>query len=301
MTKGDRGSAASVHARLLNGARESGEEFQRVLVRYAIERFLYRLSKSIHAESFVLKGATLLAVWTERPHRATKDVDLLGFGTPDEERLAAVLREVITTSVDADGLEFDEQTVEVVPIREDADYSGLRTTLTVRLGSARIPLQIDTGFGDALTLPAVEVDVPTLLEQPSARLRAYRPEQVIAEKFHAMVDLGLLNTRMKDYFDIYILAGERAFEAADLRRAIEGTFQRRKAAIPGVVPIGLDDAFAADVSKQRQWTAFCQRIGAETVGLEDVLSRIRPFLLEPLEQKPGATWRWAPNGPWTKD
>lgn len=298
----DRGSPASVHDRLLARAHADGEEFQRVLVRYAIERFLYRLSGSVHAGTFVLKGATLFSVWTGAPHRTTKDVDLLGFGAPEEARVAAIMRDVMTAEVEPDGLVFDVASIRVTPIREDAEYEGLRVVCDVKLGTARIGLQVDIGFGDALALPADEVEVPTLLELPAPRLRAYRREQVIAEKLHAMVDLGLVNTRMKDYFDIHALSQAFAFGGDDLARAIVATFDRRRTPVPSDVPIGLSDEFANDAAKQRQWVAFVKRIGAKDApSLSEVVRSIGPFLLEPLHAAAaggGFDCRWPAGGPW---
>lgn len=298
----DRGSAASVHDRLLARARADGEEFQRVLVRYAIERFLYRLSGSPHAGTFVLKGATLFSVWTGAPHRTTKDVDLLGFGAPEEARIAAIMREVMTAEVEPDGLMFDVASIRVTSIRGDAEYDGLRVVCDVKLGTARIGLQVDIGFGDALALPADEVEVPTLLELPVPRLRAYRREQVIAEKLHALVDLGLVNTRMKDYFDIHALSRSFAFGGEDLARAIAATFARRRTPVPTDVPIGLSDEFATDPAKQRQWLAFVKRTGAKDApSLSEVVRSVGPFLLEPLQAAAaggGFDRRWPAGGPW---
>jgi predicted nucleotidyltransferase component of viral defense system len=298
----DRGSAASVHDRLLARAHADGEEFQRVLVRYAIERFLYRLSGSPHAGMFILKGATLFSVWTGAPHRTTKDVDLLGFGAPEEARIAAIMREVMEAEVEPDGLAFDATSIRVAPIREDAEYDGLRVVCDVKLGTARIGLQVDVGFGDVLALPADEVEVPTLLDLPAPRLRAYRREQVVAEKLHAMVDLGLVNTRLKDYFDIHVLSRSFAFDGADLARAITATFARRRTPVPTDVPIGLSDDFAHDAAKQRQWTAFLKRTGAKDApSLAEVVRSIGPFLLEPLDAAAaggGFHRRWPAGGSW---
>lgn len=289
--------------RLLARAHEQGEEFQRVLVRYAIERFLYRLSRSSHAGAFVLKGATLFSVWTAVPHRSTKDVDLLGFGAQDERRVGRIMRDVLQVEVEPDGIQFDEASMRVAPIRADAEYQGLRVRCEARLGSARVGLQIDIGFGDALALPPVEVEVPTLLDQPAPRLRAYRREQVVAEKFHAMIELGLLNTRMKDYFDIHALAHAFTFDGADLASAIGATFERRRTALPTDIPIGLSEEYGADPTKERQWAAFLRRIGhAGGPSLLVVVRSIAPFLLEPSRTASlGARFErtWPPGGPWS--
>ena len=209
--KRDRSSADSIRARLLERSKREGEEFQRTLVLYANERLLDRLANSSHASEFVLKGASLFVVWTGVIPRATKDVDLLGFGTPSPERLLNVFRSVLATPpTESDGLTFNSDSLRAQSIREDAVYDGVRLTFEARLGVARIVLQVDVGFGDAVE-PAPElVQVPSMLDFAVVTLRGYRREVSIPEKFHAIVALGLVNSRMKDYFDIAYLA--RAFE-----------------------------------------------------------------------------------------
>ena len=182
---------SSVKAQLLSLARTQGEDFNSLLTRYVLERFLHRLATSSHASSFLLKGATLFTVWSQKPHRATRDIDLLGYGNPDVETLAGIFRDICLIDVEDDGLRFDSGTVQAAPIREDALYDGVRVTFLAFLGSARVPVQVDVGFGDATEPPPVPVELPTLLAHPAPKVLAYRREVAIAEKLHALVDLGL--------------------------------------------------------------------------------------------------------------
>lgn len=251
--------SASVRTRLTNYAKEHHEEFQLVLTRYVIERFLYRLSMSEHGDQFILKGAMLFQLWTEVPHRATQDVDLLGKGDNSVKRIAAVIQDICKTPVADDGLTFDPEKVAVDRIQEDAEYQGVRVTCQVRLGQARIPLQVDIGFGDAVTPRPTKVQYPTLLEFPAPVLPAYLKTTVVAEKFQAMVALGLGNSRMKDFFDLWILSRDFSFEGVEFTRAIGATFRRRKTPLPSEPPIALTTIFGEDVDKKKQWQAFLRK------------------------------------------
>lgn len=199
MKKPAKNLGASIRARLLRLAREQGTDFQLVLTRYANERLLYRLAQSPHAAQFVLKGAALFTLWTGRLHRATRDLDLLGFGSPDPRRLQSIFEEVIALDVVDDGVQFDSKLIEVGPIREDQDYGGVRIRILARIASAEVRLQVDVGFGDAITPGTQQVVFPVLLDAPPPRLRAYPQETVVAEKIEAAVRLGLANSRMKDF------------------------------------------------------------------------------------------------------
>jgi predicted nucleotidyltransferase component of viral defense system len=277
--------ARSVHDRLLKLAKARGEDFNFLLVRYALERLLYRLSQSAHEKEFILKGAMLFTIWSKHPHRATKDLDLLGAGSPDLERLARVFREICLASVASDGLTFDPESVKSRRIKEDAEYEGVRVTLAGKLGSARLALQVDVGFGDSVSPPPTIVDFPTLLPFPAPVLKAYRRETVVAEKLHAVVELGTANTRMKDFFDLWFLSREFEFEGAPLALAISKTFERRQRPIPADIPIGLTDAFALDELKTKQWRAFLGRSGTAhiTIGLPELMAEVRPFLMPAIE------------------
>jgi predicted nucleotidyltransferase component of viral defense system len=296
-------TAASVKQRLLNLARKRGVEFNQLLTWYGIERLLFRLSRSSHQGNFVLKGAMLFHIWREEPHRPTRDVDLLGRGSPDETALAAIFGEVCATEVEDDGVDFVADSVRAEAIREGNAYRGVRVKLLGRLGGARIPLQIDVGFGDSI-IPAPEmVELPALLGHPAPRLSAYRRETVVAEKLHAIVDLGFANTRMKDYFDLWFLAANFSFDGATLSEAIAATFSRRETPVPQAVPTGLTEAFAGDAMKQSQWSGFLGRssVEANLLQLSEVVAEIGRFLAVPLEaarREEILKMRWPAGGPW---
>lgn len=304
MTKKPKDIAASVRARLLALAKKRGEDFQLVLIRYVNERLLFRLGQSRHASRFVLKGATLFMLWTDTPHRATRDIDLLGYGAPSGDRIRETIEEIIALEVDDDGVVFDESTLDVEPIREDQEYGGIRAVLFAAVDGARARVQVDVGFGDVITPAAVEIDVPTLLESPAPHLRAYPRETVVAEKLEALVQLGAANSRMKDFFDLVVLSRQFEFDGAILTRSIEATFGRRKTPIPVGLPIGLTKTFAADPSKVSQWSAFVRKTAARDVGaLTEVVDEIATFLHQPLQSAARAetfALRWPPRGPWLR-
>ena len=291
---------ASVRERLLNLARERHEDFQLLLIRYANERLLYRLAESRHAKGFILKGATLFALWKTDAHRATRDVDLLGIGEPTAARIRGIFEDVLGLNVGDDGVRFDETSLKVGPIREKQAYAGVRVTITARVENARVRLQFDVGFGDAIFPEPVVVTLPTLLDFPSPRLRAYRPETVVAEKLHAMVELGLANSRMKDFYDILILSRLFDFEGQVLVQAIRATFERRGSALPEGLPIGLTAEFAEDPSKKSQWRAFLRKTSASDVGdLPGVAAEVARFVAEPIDALRGTSLfprRWRPGG-----
>lgn len=302
MTRPNEGIAHSVRVRLLRRARERGDDYQLVLTRFLNERVLFRLSRSRHAGDFVLKGAMLLTVWTGEPYRATRDIDLLGVGDPTATRLRDVFHEVLSVEVSDDGTWFDLDTLEVGPIRPGQEYGGSRVTVRAGVGSARVRLQIDVGFGDAITPAPEEGDLPTLLEFPSPRLRMYPRPTVVAEKLHAIVSRGLLTTRMKDFHDLLVLSRSLAFDGALLRRAIRATFERRVTPLPTLPPPALTEEFSLDASKQAQWRAFGRKSGATSPGdLAPVVREIAAFATAPLlaaaEPDPFDA-HWPPGGPW---
>lgn len=278
MAKEIRNLGASVRARLLQLAKASGQSFDLILTRFALERLLFRLSQSSHAGRFVLKGAMLMMSWFDDPHRGTRDLDLLGFGNPEPDPMLATFREILEQQAD-DGVTFDAETLRVDRIREGLEYGGLRLRVAASIGGARITLTIDIGFGDALEPGAEVLDYPSMLGFPMPRLRAYERETVIAEKFQAMVMLGRANTRMKDFYDIWILS--RSFDFSDdrLARAITATFERRETPIPTEVPDALTDAFAKDEQKQRQWHVFVEGVAHDAGDLRDVIAEISTFLM----------------------
>jgi predicted nucleotidyltransferase component of viral defense system len=273
-----RNVGASVRQRLLNLAHARGQPMELLLTRYALERLLHRLSLSPHRERFVLKGAMLLVTWFDEPHRATRDVDLLGFGDPAHDALLATFREVMATEAE-DGVTFDLGALRIEPIREELEYGGSRLRTTAALAGARIPITVDIGFGDAIEPGVEDIDLPVLLDMPSPHLRAYPPETVIAEKLHAMVVLGMANSRMKDYYDVWMLTGAFELEAERLRRAIVATFARRSTPLPAGVPDGLSDAFAAEPGKQRQWDAFARNLSGPVPRFGLVIGELRQRLM----------------------
>lgn len=278
MAKELKNLGASVRARLLRLSKENGQSFDLVLTRFALERLLFRLSQSPHADRFVLKGAMLMMSWFNDPHRGTRDLDLLGFGDPSEDAMLATFRDILSLDVE-DGVVFDPDTLRVDRIREELDYGGLRLRAIASVGGARINLTIDIGFGDALE-PGVEVvDYPVMLDLPAPRLRAYARETVIAEKFQAMVALGRANSRMKDFYDIWVLSRSFAFDDDRLAQAIAATFARRETAIPTELPDALTPAFAADEQKQLQWRAFVEDVAVDPGPLALVLEELAGFLM----------------------
>lgn len=334
-TRQPRNLVASVAARLLKVAHEREEEYQLVLMRYGLERLLYRLGRSPYAGQFVVKGALLFTVWAahteaheansetissptassvlsaQRPHRATHDLDLLGFGTAEIARLEQVFRDLCQLQLSGDeddGLSFQPETVRAAPIREEQEYGGIRVHLLALLGKARIPLQVDVGFGDVVTPAPQEVAFPTLLSDlPAPDVRVYPRETVVAEKFEAIVRLGMPNTRMKDFYDLWTLANQFAFEGEQLCAALRATFARRSTELPSKdeEPVALTPRFGDDRTKQLQWAAFLRkgRLAAEPKPeLSDVLAMLRTFLLPPsvaIATGRGFVSTWLVGGPWS--
>lgn len=293
--------AASFRARLLALARERREDFQFVLGRWIAERFLFRLAASRHKHSFVLKGATLLLAFGGEAYRPTRDLDLLGFGSADIQHVMDRITEVCLTPAN-DGIVFETETMEAERIREDAEYEGVRVRLRASLDGAAVVIQIDVGFGDAVEPPPAEVTLPVLLPLDPPVVRAYPPEAIIAEKLHAMVVLGIANSRMKDFYDLWKLAATQQFDIQQLARSIQTTFERRRTPLPEAVPAALTDDFLLDPAKRTLWEAFCRRLGLrETEPFERVGHRIRDFLAPALKQARQPTTRkllWSPPGPW---
>jgi hypothetical protein len=270
-----RNLAASIRARLKQRADTKKQDFNLILTHYGLERLLYRLSISPLAGNYLLKGALLFSLWYDRPHRPTRDADLLGFGPDDIDSAVAAFREICAMEVE-DGIAFDLASVKGSVIRKEAGYGGVRIDLLAKLDGARITLQVDIGFGDAVT-PAPElVSYPVLLEDlPAPQLRSYPKYTVVAEKFHAVCLLGMANTRMKDYFDLWVLLTEGALESTELRRAINATFARRQLQVPDTTPSGLSDAFAQDAVKTAQWIAFLKKNRLQALNLVDVVTLLR--------------------------
>ena len=299
-SKKPRNIAASHRAKLLSVAPEHKEDFQFLLGRFAVERFLFRLSQSEHKDSFVLKGAMLFVAWAGKLHRPTKDLDLLGRGAPEVDQVVNSIREICSVPYE-DGLEFDLAAIKGWRIAEDAEYEGVRVKVPASLDGARVQMQIDIGFGDAVE-PQL-LTFPVLLPLDAPTVSAYPPESVIAEKLHAMVLLGIANSRMKDFFDIWTLASTYKFEIETLARALRSTFERRRTNLPQGVPLALTEEFFEDAPKKTQWRAFIGRLGS--AGDQPTLAEIGPFLASfLLPAIHVATARssplrvWPPGGPW---
>lgn len=296
--------AASIHARLAQRRAKTGEDFNVLLVRFTLERLLYRLSRSQHREQFILKGAMLFALWEPGLHRVTRDLDLLGFGHPTPERLAEIFKELCRLEVEADGVDFDARSVVCEDIRAQDEYAGIRVKLRATIGKAIVPLQVDVGFGDALPVAPEEITFPVMLDMAAPKLRAYACETVVAEKLEAMVKLGMLNSRFKDYFDLHYLAHKFPFEGDLLVKSIAATFTRRGTAFPAGLPAGLTPMFGSDPAKIRGWQAFWRKTGpkSEAPTLAAVVELLVKFLEPPLDaaakgKSLAATWQ---TGRWQK-
>ncbi|OQA44190.1 MAG: hypothetical protein BWY52_01684 [Chloroflexi bacterium ADurb.Bin325] len=294
--------AASVSRRLLNLARAQAEDYNLVLIRYACERLLYRLSISPYADRFVLKGALLFALWTGHMHRPTRDLDMLGMGDVSSEALVSVFRALCHIPVEPDGLQFDADAIRVEPIREEQEYQGSRVHLSAAMGTAIIAVHVDVGVGDTVVPLPEKARYPTLLDFPVPQLRVYPKEAVVAEKLHAMVTLGMLNSRMKDFYDLWVMARQFPFDGALLVKAVTATFTRRGAPLPVNEPVALTDEFALDPLKQTQWRAFLNRsrLDVNAPQLAEVVEELRAFLLPLIvaAHKTGFNRRWLPGGPW---
>lgn len=256
-------TAQSVHQKLLNIRDNTGEDFNRLLIRYGLERLLYRITASSHNQQFVLKGAMLFALWQDTPGRPTRDIDLLGFGDVTHKRIREVLEDICNASVPDDGLRFAADSIKTADIRDDQEYHGIRANLTAYLGNARVPIQIDIGVGDSLTPPPIDADYPALLNYPPPRIKAYHPATVVAEKFNAMVVLGIMNSRLKDFYDVYVILTEMEIDKAVLAAAITATFNKRNTPLPKTIPLAFTNEFASDTNKAVQWRAFLKRSGLE--------------------------------------
>lgn len=299
-----RNIAASVRGRLLKRARETRQDFSLVLTRYAIERLLYRIGVSRHADHFLLKGALLFDLWFDVPHRPTRDIDLLGFGSAELLLMESTFKEISAIAED-DGVTFDPDTVRATEIRKDANYAGVRVGLLGSIDGARCQIQVDIGFGDAVTPDPDDVEYPVMLPEFAApKLRAYPQYTVVAEKLEALTSLGMANSRMKDYFDLWVLARYADFDADILRRAVRATFDRRATSLTGSAPLGLTDTFAQDVQKDAQWRAFLKRNRLEVLALNDVIAALRRFLLPVAEAAASHSplrGRWTAGGPWSRE
>jgi hypothetical protein len=299
-----RSAGHSVFQRLLNYARTHREDFNLLLLRYGIERLLYRLSISPHVDRFILKGASLFLVWKGQNYRVTKDADLLFVGPAESEHITGVFRDLCQdTTEDSDGIEFMPDMVRAVPIREEQAYDGIRVTLLGMLHQARIPLQVDIGFGDVVTPEPEPIEFPTLLDAPPPRLLAYPRYTMIAEKLEAMVRLGVANSRMKDFYDVWLMSRLFEFDGRTLCDAIRNTFRRRTTPLPSGLPMAFSDEFRKDTQKQTQWRSFVRKFKAENVSedFDAVIGDVAAFsmlVIEAARVEEPFGLLWSPDGLW---
>jgi len=300
---GVKNRAASVLARLRTISQVRQEGFQLVLERYALERLLYRLSRSAHRERFVLKGAMLFAVWGQEAYRPTRDLDFLGYGPNEPSAVAECFREICEAAVPDDGLVFRSASVRAEPIRDDAEYGGIRVKLEARLGQARLQLQVDVGFGDAVVPPPVEEVYPVLLDDPQPRIRVYPREVVVAEKVHTLLVFGEATSRMKDLYDLMVLSMSFPFDGKCLATAIKETFKRRQTPLPDSIPAVLSSRFFDVPDKAALWRVFLERNGLKRApeNFTEVGERLRAFLwpvVQGAKEPGGFAGAWPQGGPW---
>jgi predicted nucleotidyltransferase component of viral defense system len=296
---------ASIKQRLLNLSRQRNEDFQLVLTHYVIERFLCRLSQSAYSQRFVLKGAMLFQLWGRQPYRPTRDLDLLGFGDASVEYLMEAFKEICATPVEPDGLRFDSSSVCIMEIREPQEYPGQRIQIIVHLGKAKVSLQVDIGFGDVVVPSIQNVNYPTMLGMRPPTVRAYPKETFVAEKLESIVQLGMANSRMKDFYDIWSLTRNFEFEGQRLVKAVRVTFHRRQTELPQDIPIALTPEFGHQPEKNAMWAAFLRRNGLEATNeiFPEVIQALERFLVPVLSAaSSGNTFKshWPIGGPWIK-
>lgn len=295
--------AASIRQRLLNEAKAAKKPFQEVLQYYAMERFLHRLSQSKHADKFVLKGALMFVAWGAKTSRPTKDIDLLGRTKNELESIVSIVRDICAQQVDDDGLKFDHENVTGIIIKEDAEYEGVRTTFLATLGAARVSMQIDIGFGDVIHPKPLQTTYPTILDHEQPQLSGYSRESAIAEKFEAMVSLGMFNTRLKDFYDVWLLSRTYEFDGRDLAIAIQKTFANRQTDVVAS-PVALTETFSNDETKKKQWAAFLRKsrlsdAPSELSVVTEEISRFLSPVAQAIVDSDAFGRGWTPSGPWS--
>ena len=292
----------SIRQKLLNLSISKDVDYNIVLIWYGLERFLYRLSKSRYSDQFILKGAMLFATWAKQPLRPTKDLDLMAYGDASVEYLTKVFTEICRIETD-DGIMFDINNMEINEIREDQEYDGQRVKLLAKLGNAKIRLQIDIGFGDAVTPAPTKIQYPALLESSAVSIKAYPKETVVAEKLHTMIIRGIANSRMKDFYDLWIMSRQFDFDGSLLTEAIAATFVRRKTPLPDDLPVAFSEDFSSDTAISQRWKSFINKLkhSADTPPLNQIINELKVFLMMPLEyakSKQLLKKRWQ-NKKWT--
>jgi Nucleotidyl transferase AbiEii toxin, Type IV TA system len=297
-----RNISTSIRQRLLNHSTATKTDPNLILIWYALERFLYRISLSAHSDRFVLKGAMLFRVWGTTDFRSTKDLDLEGFLKDEAEEIRRVIASICAEPAEDDGLTFDTSSVTVAEIRDTQEYGGFRVLLAASLGTALLRLQIDVGFGDAITPAPIVTDYPSILNQSRPRVQVYPRQTVVAEKYEAMVQLGMTNSRMKDYYDLWFVSRHFEFEGPTLAAAMRATFDRHRTTIPQDCPIALTMEYARDPGHVRQWAAFVKRLGTEvTPGLDVVIEDLAKFAPPPADAAAASrpfNQRWKPENRW---
>ncbi len=269
---------ASIHRRLLNRARETGQTFNELLQYYAIERLLYRLSISDHADKFILKGALMFNAWGLTNYRPTRDIDLLGYTQNAIEHVVGIFQDVCKLEVEPDGLQFDARRIRGERIKEEAEYEGIRLNLLARLGKSQLSIQVDIAFADVITPGPASLEYPTILDFSAPRLYGYPPETILAEKFQAMTTLGMANSRMKDFYDVWMLVTNFQFEGEVVQRALARTFENRNTELPAETHVIFSEEFAEN--KKEQWSAFVKKIDEEDdIEIDQVIGMIREFFL----------------------
>ncbi len=296
---------SSVRQRLLNKSKERREDFNYSLTRYALERLLFRVGRSEYSRQFILKGASLFFVWGGNVHRPTMDMDFLSTVVSEPTRLEEIFKEICNISCEEDGILFSSDSVKANEIRENNIYGGLRVMITAYLDNARISLQVDVGFGDSVTPPPLLAKYPTILELSAPEIKVYQKETMVAEKFEAMVTLGMANSRMKDFYDIWALANNLEFRGSVLSLAIKKTFERRKIGPLASTPTCFNSQFYENTMKQTQWKAFINKMDLknEAPPLSTVVRTIASFLMPPtlaVATNKSFELNWPPKGPWKK-
>jgi len=277
---------ASVHDRLARIAEDNRQTFEQVFYIYALERFLYRLSKSEYGQAFVLKGALMFLGWGLPMRRLTKDIDLQGYTSNDVDSLVHIIRQACLQEVEPDGMHYDPQSVSGEIIIEEADYEGVRIQFIGYLGNAKIHLQVDVSFADEITPAVQDISYPTVLPELGMEpfpVQGYPIETSISEKLQTMVVKDEINSRMKDFYDVYVLIQQFEFQGASLVNAITNTFRKRKTPIPESLPVPLTDTFAE--LKLKDWAGFYRRLPSPSHVPSDfklIIHDLRVFLLPPL-------------------
>lgn len=294
---------ASIRAQLQNKAKETNRPFAEVLQYYGMERFLYRFSRSKYADKFILKGALLFTVWQISERRTTLDIDFLARYDNKVLSIEAVVRDICSVPVDADGLIFDSETVQGRKIKEDADYEGVRVKFIGFLERSRIHMQIDVGFGDIIYPKSQAIDYPIILSLPKPHLKGYPVESVVSEKFEAMVKLGLLNSRMKDFYDIWLMIRQFNFNGSDLAEALKRTFEHRKTNLPVGKPLFAEEIYDEKSDRQTLWKAFLRKgnIKHAPDRLATTAKEIENFLIKPLDainKMQEFVGEWKAQGAW---